>query len=65
MPVKLLKLIGWQVITKPVMTSRDQAMLFVSFEDTDSIYETTFFPKAYQVTDIYLLIGGHMLLKAG
>jgi DNA polymerase III alpha subunit len=23
-------------------------MLFVSFEDTDCIYETTFFPRAYQ-----------------
>jgi DNA-directed DNA polymerase III PolC len=45
---EIVKLIGWQVTTKPVMTSKNQAMLFVSFEDTDSIYETTFFPKAYQ-----------------
>ncbi len=45
---QIVKLIGWQVTTKPVITSKNQAMLFVSFEDTDSIYETTFFPKAYQ-----------------
>lgn len=45
---EIVKLIGWQVTTKPVMTSKNQAMLFVSFEDTDCIYETTFFPKAYQ-----------------
>jgi DNA-directed DNA polymerase III PolC len=45
---EIVKLIGWQVTTKPVMTSKNQAMLFVSFEDTDCIYETTFFPRAYQ-----------------
>jgi DNA-directed DNA polymerase III PolC len=47
-PDEIVQLIGWQVTTKPVMTSKNQAMLFVSFEDTDCIYETTFFPKAYQ-----------------
>jgi DNA polymerase III alpha subunit len=47
-PGEIVKLIGWQVTTKPVMTSKNQAMLFVSFEDIDCIYETTFFPKAYQ-----------------
>ncbi len=45
---EIVKLIGWQVTTKPVMTSKNQPMLFVSFEDTECIYETTFFPKAYQ-----------------
>ena len=40
--------IGWLVTGKVVTTKDDQPMDFVSFEDTTAIYETTFFPRAYE-----------------
>jgi error-prone DNA polymerase len=40
--------IGWLVTGKVVTTKDDQPMEFVSFEDTTAIYETTFFPRAYE-----------------
>jgi DNA-directed DNA polymerase III PolC len=43
-----VRVIGWQVTTKPATTNKNEPMLFVSFEDTETIYETTFFPRAYQ-----------------
>jgi len=55
---EIVKLIGWQVTTKPVMTGKNKPMLFVSFEDTDCIYETTFFPRAYQTY-------GHLFVDRG
>ncbi len=40
-------LVGWYVTGKQVMTKRGEPMEFLSFEDTTALYETTFFPKAY------------------
>jgi error-prone DNA polymerase len=40
--------IGWYVTGKVVDTRRDEAMEFVSFEDTTALYETTLFPAAYR-----------------
>ena len=40
--------IGWLITGKVVTTRRDEPMEFVSFEDTTAIYETTFFPRAYE-----------------
>ena len=39
---------GWFVTGKTVMTLRREPMEFVSFEDTTALYETTFFPRAYE-----------------
>jgi len=39
--------IGWQVTGKTVHTRGGEPMKFVSFEDPTGIYETVFFPKAY------------------
>lgn len=39
--------VGWFVTGKPTSTRRNEMMEFISFEDTTSIFETTFFPKAY------------------
>ena len=39
--------IGWLVTGKTVQTKDGDPMKFVSFEDTTGIYETVFFPKAY------------------
>ena len=39
--------VGWFVTAKTVLTRRDEPMEFVSFEDTTGLYETTFFPRAY------------------
>jgi error-prone DNA polymerase len=40
--------IGWLITGKLVTTKEDEPMEFVSFEDTTAIYETTFFPRAYE-----------------
>jgi hypothetical protein len=40
--------IGWLITGKVVTTKEDEPMEFVSFEDTTAIYETTFFPEAYE-----------------
>lgn len=55
-PAKLLadykdqsvRIIGWHVTSKPASTKKNERMMFVSFEDTDTLFETTFFPRAYQ-----------------
>jgi len=39
---------GWWVTGKPVQTRLGQPMEFVSFEDTTGIFDTTFFPRAYE-----------------
>jgi error-prone DNA polymerase len=41
-------MIGWLVTSKLVTTKDDEPMEFVSFEDTTAIYETVFFPRAYE-----------------
>jgi len=41
-------MVGWLVTGKLVTTKDDEPMEFVSFEDTTAIYETTFFPRAYE-----------------
>ncbi len=40
--------VGWFVTGKTVLTNRKEPMEFVSFEDTTALYETTFFPRAYE-----------------
>ena len=40
--------VGWFVTGKTVLTRREEPMEFVSFEDTTALYETTFFPRAYE-----------------
>jgi error-prone DNA polymerase len=41
-------MVGWLVTSKLVTTKDDEPMEFVSFEDTTAIYETVFFPRAYE-----------------
>ncbi len=43
-----VRTIGWHVTSKPASTKKDERMMFVSFEDTEALFETTFFPRAYQ-----------------
>jgi len=45
---KRVTTVGWFVTGKTVLTRRDEPMEFVSFEDTTGLYETTFFPQAYE-----------------
>ena len=40
--------IGWLITGKLVETKKGEPMEFLSFEDTTDIYETTFFPRAYE-----------------
>jgi error-prone DNA polymerase len=44
---KRVTALGWYVTGKPVETKDGEPMEFLSFEDTTDIYETTFFPRAY------------------
>jgi error-prone DNA polymerase len=44
---KQVTTIGWQITGKTVRTRDGNTMKFVSFEDPTGIYETVFFPKAY------------------
>jgi error-prone DNA polymerase len=39
--------LGWLITGKLVETRKGEPMEFLSFEDTTDIYETTFFPRAY------------------
>ncbi len=41
-------LAAWSITSKEVLTKQGDPMEFVSFEDETAIFETTFFPKAYQ-----------------
>ncbi len=41
-------LAAWSITGKEVLTRNGDPMEFVSFEDETAIFETTFFPKAYQ-----------------
>lgn len=42
-----VELAGWPITAKPVLTSADEPMEFVSFEDETSLYEAVLFPDAY------------------
>lgn len=45
---KRVTTIGWWVTGKVVTTKEEEPMEFISFEDTSALYETTFFPQAYE-----------------
>jgi error-prone DNA polymerase len=44
---KRVTTVGWYVTGKATSTRKDEMMEFISFEDTTAIYETVFFPQAY------------------
>ncbi|MFZ2446106.1 MAG: hypothetical protein WAW37_07110 [Syntrophobacteraceae bacterium] len=55
---------GWPVTRKEVLTHEDEGMEFFTFEDKSSIFETVFFPRAFQrfcqdldMNHAYLLLG--------
>jgi DNA polymerase III alpha subunit len=57
-------LAGLLVTGKEVLTGRREPMVFVSFEDEHSVFETVFFPKAFR--EFYpLLDGGGVFLVSG
>jgi len=55
---------GLLVTGKEVLTRTREPMVFVSFEDEHSVFETVFFPKAFR--EFYSLIdGGGVFLVCG
>jgi DNA polymerase-3 subunit alpha/error-prone DNA polymerase len=44
-----VELVGWPITAKSVLTSEDEAMEFISFEDETALYETTLFPEKYEL----------------
>lgn len=57
-----VRLVGWQVTSKPVQTRGGEPMVFVSFEDTTALYETVLFPQAYRRLAPWILTQGPYLL---
>ncbi|NOZ57260.1 MAG: DNA polymerase III subunit alpha, partial [Calditrichaeota bacterium] len=55
---------GWLITRKLAKTKREQLMEFVSFEDTTAIYDTTFFPRAYE-RFVHLLSANRPFLLTG
>jgi len=43
-----VRLGGWWVTGKTIQTRAGEPMQFITFEDESALYETTFFPKAYE-----------------
>jgi len=43
-----IRLLAWPITAKPVLTSSDEPMEFVSFEDETAIFEAVLFPDAYK-----------------
>jgi error-prone DNA polymerase len=43
-----VQMIGWWVTNKMVYTKNEEPMAFISFEDHTALYETVFFPDAFQ-----------------
>jgi error-prone DNA polymerase len=41
-------MIGWCITSRTVITTHDELMEFVSFEDTTAIFETNIFPQAFR-----------------
>jgi DNA polymerase III alpha subunit len=41
-------MIGWWVTNKVVYTRKEEPMAFISFEDKTALFETVFFPDAFQ-----------------
>lgn len=44
-----VELIGWPITAKPVLTSEEDPMEFISFEDETALYETTLFPEEFEL----------------
>jgi len=44
---QMVNMIGWWVTNKTVYTKDEAPMSFISFEDTTALYETIFFPGAF------------------
>ncbi|MBN1781203.1 DNA polymerase III subunit alpha [bacterium] len=44
---RIVTMIGWWVTNKTVFTGKEEPMSFISFEDTTALYETIFFPGAF------------------
>ena len=43
-----VRLLGWPITAKPVLTSSEETMEFISFEDETAIFEAVLFPDAYR-----------------
>lgn len=43
-----VRLVGWPITAKQVLTSADEVMEFVSFEDETALFETVIFPREYK-----------------
>ena len=55
--------VGWMITRKLTETKNGEPMEFVSFEDLDGIYETIFFPKAFQKSYPFLRLNQLYFLK--
>jgi DNA polymerase-3 subunit alpha/error-prone DNA polymerase len=61
---RTVDLVGWPITSKPVLTSREEVMEFVSFEDETAMYESVLFPETYRKYR-HLLFGDAPLFVRG
>jgi DNA polymerase III alpha subunit len=61
---KRVSIPGIMVTGKEVLTKKREAMCFVSFEDPEGVFETVFFPKAYEELEL-LLDAGRAFIVSG
>jgi DNA polymerase III alpha subunit len=59
----LVRLIGWLITAKEVLTAHDEPMEFLTFEDETAIFETVLFPAAYTKFRPLLLEGGAFVVE--
>jgi len=60
---RIINCVGWLTALKRVLSSKGKYMLFVSFEDLDGFYETTFFSGVYDRYGVVLTNRGPYLIK--
>jgi len=58
-----VRLLAWPIAGKQVVTAGGREMEFVSFEDESALYETVFFPEAYERLRPLLLGDGPLFIR--
>jgi DNA polymerase-3 subunit alpha/error-prone DNA polymerase len=58
-----VELVGWPITAKSVLTSSEETMEFISFEDETALYETVLFPKEYKLYRHLLFENQPLLVK--
>ncbi len=58
-----VRLVGWLITAKEVLTAHEEPMEFLTFEDETATFETVLFPAAYTTFRPMLLEGGAFIVE--